>query len=155
MSGLWPLRNTPRDCEPVAFWVRRLAAEYALDYKTFCRKALHLSGTQIRRLNFEIPEAAVKILSEGTGVTHERIEEMTLPRIMERIQKLVKGYERKDPVGSREIRQRMIEDAYAVACRPRKEKPKPKRKRRATRTKGAKIKRGAAWNCAYMETERI
>jgi hypothetical protein len=83
-------------------WVHRLAAEYALDYKTFCRKALHLSGKQISRLYFEIPSTVVVTLSEGTCVPDERIEEMTLPRIMERIERMVKEYQRKNPAGSRE-----------------------------------------------------
>jgi hypothetical protein len=87
---------------------------------------LHLSGKHISRLNFEIPETTVEILSKGTGVPPERIEEMTLPRIMERIDRIVKEYQRKDPAGSKELRRRMIGDTYAVARGRRNSKSKPK-----------------------------
>ncbi len=150
MSGPWPLRPLPRDCEPLVFWVQRLAAEYAMEFKTFCRKALHLSGKEIGRLHFEIPETVVVILSEGTGVSHERIEEMTLPRIMEKIDRIVKEYQRMDPAGARELKQRMIEDTYAVARCPRKRKSKPRSKAPSTTAAPAQARRGAAWNWSHM-----
>lgn len=74
MIGRWPLHPKPRDeYELLEHWIERLARAYGVSLKVFCRAVLGLTPEEISHLRTTLPEKALHILSNGTGVPIENL----------------------------------------------------------------------------------
>jgi len=80
----WPLHPQPSDWEDLQTWVRRIADTYGVSYDAFLLNALGHTGRGARDLD-EAPIDVLAKLSAGTGVTIERLLDMTTPHVMRRV----------------------------------------------------------------------
>jgi hypothetical protein len=64
----WPLHPKPTQYQILYGWVEHLAEIYGVNFKKFCRNVLDLTPEETNRLRTILPEKALFILSEGTGV---------------------------------------------------------------------------------------
>ena len=86
-SGLdrrWPLHPRPSEWEDLETWVRRIAEAYGVSYDAFLLNALDHTGRGARDLN-NAPDDVLAKLSSGTGISIERLLDMTSSRIMTRL----------------------------------------------------------------------
>ncbi len=80
----WPLHPRPSEWEDLETWVRRIAEAYGVSYDAFLLNALDHTGRGARDLN-QAPDGVIAKLSTGTGVSIERLRDMTTTRIMARL----------------------------------------------------------------------
>jgi len=80
----WPLHPQPADWEDLETWVRRIAEVYGVSYDAFLLNALDHAGRGARDLN-KAPDGVIAKLSTGTGISIERLRDMTSSRIMARL----------------------------------------------------------------------
>ncbi len=80
----WPLHPQPSDWEDLQTWVRRIADTYGVSYDAFLLNALGHTGQGARNLD-QAPIDVLAKLSDGTGVTIERLLDMTTPHVMRRV----------------------------------------------------------------------
>jgi TniQ len=80
----WPLHPLPTEWEDLETWVRRIAKIYGVSYDAFLLNALNHTGGGARDLD-QAPAEAIARLSAGTGISTERLLEMTTQRIMTRM----------------------------------------------------------------------
>jgi hypothetical protein len=64
----WPLHPKPYEHQLLYSWVEHLAEEYGVSYKIFCKRVLKLTPEEIGNLRTTLPENALLILSQGTGI---------------------------------------------------------------------------------------
>ena len=64
----WPLHPKPHTNQLLRDWVSDLADLYEVSYQNFCKKVLKLTNDEISDLRSSIPEQALIILSNGTGI---------------------------------------------------------------------------------------
>ena len=64
----WPLRPKPHQYQLLYSWIERLAEAYGISYGSFCKNVLELTPEEIGNLRRTLPEKALFILSNGTGV---------------------------------------------------------------------------------------
>ena len=64
--------------------MRRIAEAYGVSYDAFLLNALNHTGHGARDLN-QAPEGVIAKLSAGTGISIERLQDMTSARIMGRL----------------------------------------------------------------------
>ena len=83
-SRRWPLHPQPTEWENLQTWVSRIAETYGVSYDTFLFKALGHSGRGARDLNLA-PDGVIAALSAGTGISIERLQDMTTSRLMVRL----------------------------------------------------------------------
>jgi TniQ len=84
----WPLHPRPFPYETLAWYVRRLADQYGVGYGTFCLRALGIpvADGEARSFGRPAPEVLWR-LSTGTGMPVERLEQMTLAHLWQRLSK--------------------------------------------------------------------
>lgn len=88
MTKRWPLHPVPYPYETLYHYMCRLAECYNVGYKYFCRRALAMSPTELERIESDMPPINVlKHLSNGTGVSVERLELMTFAKVWECLMK--------------------------------------------------------------------
>jgi hypothetical protein len=80
----WPLHPRPSEWEDLETWVRRIAEAYGVSYDAFLLNALDHTGRGARDLN-KAPDRVIARLSIGTGISIERLQDMTSSRIMARL----------------------------------------------------------------------
>ena len=80
----WPLHPRPSEWEDLETWVRRIAEVYGVSYDAFLLNALDHTGRGARDLN-KAPDGVIARLSTGTGISIERLQDMTSSRIMARL----------------------------------------------------------------------
>ena len=80
----WPLHPRPSDWEDLETWVRRIAEAYGVSYDAFLLNALGHKGPGARDLD-HAPVEVLARLSTGTGVSAERLRDMTSQRVMRRM----------------------------------------------------------------------
>ena len=80
----WPLHPRPSEWEDLETWVRRIAEAYGVSYDAFLLNALGPTGRGARDLN-QAPDGVIAKLSTGTGISIERLQDMTSSRIMARL----------------------------------------------------------------------
>jgi hypothetical protein len=80
----WPLHPRPSEWEDLQTWVRRIAEAYGVSYDAFLLNALDHTGRGARDLN-KAPDGVIARLSTGTGISIERLQDMTSSRIMARL----------------------------------------------------------------------
>ena len=80
----WPLHPRPSEWEDLETWVRRIAKAYGVSYDAFLLNALDHTGRGARDLN-KAPDGVIARLSIGTGISIERLQDMTSSRIMARL----------------------------------------------------------------------
>jgi hypothetical protein len=78
MIGRWPLHLKPREYEILYQWIERLAEAYGVSFRVFCRVVLGLTPDEIGALKRTLPEKALHILSNGTGVPISDLRERDL-----------------------------------------------------------------------------
>ena len=86
-SGLdrrWPLHPRPSEWEDLETWARRIAEACGVSYDAFLLNALDHTGRGARDLN-NAPDDVLAKLSSGTGISIERLLDMTSSRIMTRL----------------------------------------------------------------------
>ena len=83
-SRRWPLHPRPSEWEDLQTWVRRIAEAYGVSYDAFLLNALDHTGRGARDLN-KAPDGVIARLSTGTGISIERLQDMTSSRIMARL----------------------------------------------------------------------
>src|SRR5258708_18138396 len=80
----WPLHPRPSEWEDLETWVRRIAEAYGVSYDAFLLNALDHTGRGARDLN-KAPDGVIAKLSAGTGISIERLQDMTSSRAMARL----------------------------------------------------------------------
>ena len=80
----WPLHPRPSEWEDLETWVRRIAEAYGVSYDAFLLNAMDHTGRGARDLN-KAPDGVIARLSIGTGISIERLQDMTSSRIMARL----------------------------------------------------------------------
>lgn len=83
---IWPLHPQPRPFEPLSLWLERVAREYGVRYRTFCRYGLGLDHETINLMCHHPPEATLAKISAGTGVPLSRLREMTIGSLISQLQ---------------------------------------------------------------------
>jgi hypothetical protein len=68
MNKRWPLHPKPEDNQLLCEWVKDLADLYEVSYQHFCQKVLKLTSEEIFDFRSSVPEKALIILSNGTGI---------------------------------------------------------------------------------------
>lgn len=74
----WPLRPKPHQYQLLYSWIERLAEVYGISYQRFCKDVLDLTPEEIGELRRILPEKALVILSNGTGVPLEDLRKRDL-----------------------------------------------------------------------------
>lgn len=92
MVQKWPLHPHPYENQLLCYWIKDLAETYEISYLRFCADVLELTPHEISKLNVFLPEKAVTILSNATGVPIDDLKERSEGGIFH---KLVKEYEDK------------------------------------------------------------
>jgi hypothetical protein len=64
----WPLHPKPYQNQLLYSWIERLAELYGVSYRCFCKNVLELTPQEIGGLRTVLPEKALSILSNGTGI---------------------------------------------------------------------------------------
>jgi hypothetical protein len=72
-------------------WVRRIAQAYGVSYDAFLKHALGRTGRGARDLT-DITDTELTRLSAGTGVSVERLREMSVAAIMWRVNEQIQGW---------------------------------------------------------------
>ena len=90
MNKRWPLHPKPHTNQLLSEWVKDLANIYDTDYKNFCQKVLKLTCEEISNFRSFIPEKALTILSDGTGIP---IDDLAGRDITTRYKKWAEEYE--------------------------------------------------------------
>lgn len=103
MQKRWPLHPKPHSYETLEQYVRRLAECYGARYEHFCQRALGIPAddSQARRFQEPTPEL-LRRLSDGTGIPVGLLEQMTLPRIWNRLMDEIRQYA-ETPEGQAEL----------------------------------------------------
>jgi hypothetical protein len=78
------LHPRPSEWEDLETWVRRIAEAYGVSYDAFLLNALAHTGRGARDLN-KAPDGVIARLSTGTGISIERLRDMTSSRLMARL----------------------------------------------------------------------
>lgn len=86
MIGCWPLHPKPSEYEILYRWIERLARAYGVSFRVFCRVVLGLTPEEIGDLRTILPEKALHILSNGTGVPISDLRERDLYSMFRRAQ---------------------------------------------------------------------
>jgi hypothetical protein len=73
----WPLHPRPSEWEDLETW-------YGVSYDAFLLNALDHTGRGARDLN-KAPDGVIAKLSTGTGISIERLQDMTSSRVMARL----------------------------------------------------------------------
>lgn len=81
--GLWPLRPPPREKERIDHWLRRVAKAYGLTTPIFCCYALGIPRGHIHLLRMNPSKEVLAKLEAGTGVSVQRLQEMTEGALLE------------------------------------------------------------------------
>jgi hypothetical protein len=68
MNKRWPLHPKPGNNQLLSAWVKDLADLYEVNYQDFCQTVLKLTSEEIEYLSSSIPEKALIVLSNGTGI---------------------------------------------------------------------------------------
>jgi len=89
----WPLHPKPYSYETLKSYVHRLAECYHVRYEHFCQNALGIPAddNQARQFQEPAPELLLR-LSKGTGIPVEMLEQMTWPRIWNRLMEETRQY---------------------------------------------------------------
>jgi hypothetical protein len=99
----WPLHPKPyNEYELLSRWIEKLAETYEVSYTSFCKNALKLTVEEIGSLRTSLPEKALLILSNGTGITIDDLEKRDLDNTFKKL-KL-------------EVDKKMAEDPDAFSC---------------------------------------
>jgi len=69
MNKRWPLHPKPEGNQLLYEWVKDLADLYEVSYKHFCKTVLKLTSEEILYFRNSIPEKALIILSNRTGIS--------------------------------------------------------------------------------------
>ena len=68
MNKRWPLHPKPEDNQLLYEWVKDLANLYEINFQSFCKRVLKLTSEEIFDFINFVPEKALIILSNGTGI---------------------------------------------------------------------------------------
>ena len=76
-------------------WVETLANIYGVNYKSFCKNVLGLESDEISNLRSSLPERAIVILANGTGIPTADLSKRDLRSTFEKLtQEVAKGKEK-------------------------------------------------------------
>lgn len=62
-------------------WIERLEKEYGVSYQSFCKNVFTLTLDEISNLRTKLPERALVILSNGTGVPIDNLRKRDLYKL--------------------------------------------------------------------------
>ena len=74
----WPLHPQPYSHQLLYRWVEQLAEAYGVSYQSFCKNVLELTPEEIGNLRTALPEKALLILSNGTGMPIDDLKKRDL-----------------------------------------------------------------------------
>lgn len=106
MIKRWPLHPKPRPYELLYNWTETLAEIYGVSHRSFCRNVLELEPEEISSLRSLLPEKAITILANGTGIPVNDLSVRYLGGIFEQLKQEVKKEIEKNP------------DAFAALLKP-------------------------------------
>jgi len=86
MNKKWPLHPKPSEYQLLYSWIEEVSETYEVSYKSFCKNVLKLTGREISELRSVLPEKALIILSNGTGITIEDLRKRDLHGIFRKIE---------------------------------------------------------------------
>ena len=96
---LWPLHPQPYEWDVLDSWLKRLADAYGVSFRVFCRHALGLSREEMGSLRDKPSEETLRTLEAGTGVSIERLRDMTTLRVIQRCTQALERFMQADPQG--------------------------------------------------------
>lgn len=86
MNKKWPLHPKPSEYQLLYSWIEEVSETYEVSYKSFCKNVLKLTGREISELRSVLPEKALIILSNGTGITIEDLRKRDLHSTFNKLQ---------------------------------------------------------------------
>lgn len=89
MIKKWPLHPKPYEYELLYRWIERLAKVYEISYHSFCKNVLGLTTQEISDLRKSLPEKALVILSNGTGIPITDLKTRDLLGIFETLKQAI------------------------------------------------------------------
>jgi hypothetical protein len=107
MIKKWPLHPRPSTYELLSHWIETLAKIYGVSYSNFCKNVLGLEAYEISSLNRSIPEKAIIILANGTGMPVNDLNKRDLDSTLEKLKQATEKEIEKNP------------DAFAAWLKPR------------------------------------
>lgn len=93
----WPLHPKPYEYQILYRWIEQLADIYEVSYKSFCKNVLTLTAEETNNLRTILPERALTILSNGTGVTVDDLRGRDLNGIFKKLYIELEEMFKKDP----------------------------------------------------------
>ena len=97
MIKKWPLHPKPDTYELLYNWVKTLANIYGVNYKSFCKNVLGLESDEISNLRSSLPERAIVILANGTGISAADLSKRDLRSTFEKLTQEVAKEMEKNP----------------------------------------------------------
>lgn len=93
----WPLHPKPYEYQLLYQWVERLSESYGISYRCFCKNVLGLTPEEISSLRTILPENALTILSNGTGISVDDLRMRNLNDMFKKLNDLLIQFEKEQP----------------------------------------------------------
>ena len=93
----WPLHPKPYEYQLLYCWIEQLADVYEVSYRSFCTNVLKLTAEEISNLRTHLPEKALTILSDCTGVEMDDLRGRYLDNTFEKLKIDIEEAFRKNP----------------------------------------------------------
>ena len=97
MVKKWPLHPKPYEYQLLYSWIEKLAEVYGISYRCFCQNVLGLEYNEISELRSFLPERAIIILANGTGISVDDLSKRDLNGMFEKIKQEIDKIIEKDP----------------------------------------------------------
>ena len=97
MIKKWPLHPKPGTYELLYHWIETLAKIYGTSYRNFCKNVLELEAHEISNLRYSVPEKAIIILANGTGIPVNDLMRRDLDSIFVKLKQAVEKEIEKNP----------------------------------------------------------
>ena len=89
MIKKWPLHPKPYEYQLLHNWIEKLAEIYGVSHRSFCQNVLGLESHEISDLRNSLPEKAIIILANGTGISVDDLSWRDLPGIFEKLKQVL------------------------------------------------------------------
>ena len=89
MIKKWPLHPKPYEYQLLYNWTKTLAEIYGVSHRSFCQNVLVLESHEISDLRSSLPEKAIIILANGTGISVDDLSWRDLSGLFEKLKRVI------------------------------------------------------------------
>ena len=89
MIKKWPLHPKPYEYQLLYNWTKTLAEIYGVSHRSFCQNVLGLESHEISDLRSSLPEKAIIILANGTGISVDDLSWRDLSGLFEKLKRVI------------------------------------------------------------------